>query len=51
MDYTFRIGSGLYWLSEYLYDTGGDTDFTNYDYNLILNKKALPYGQVLTLLA
>ncbi len=35
MDYTFPIGSGLYLLSEYLHDCGGNEDFHNYDYDLI----------------
>lgn len=45
MDYTFQIGSGLYWLSEYLYDSGGDTDFNNYDYNLVRNGERFTLGR------
>ncbi len=35
VDYTFPVGTGLYWMSEYLYDNSGEADFNNYDYDLV----------------
>lgn len=45
MDYTFPIGSGIYWLSEYLYDGGGETNFSNYDYSLIRSGERFTLGR------
>lgn len=35
-DYTFPINDGLYWLSEYYYDSSGVKDLYEYDYSLLL---------------
>ncbi|MEN8222379.1 MAG: hypothetical protein ABFR36_03885 [Acidobacteriota bacterium] len=35
MDYTFPIGKGVYWMSEYFFDGSGEPDHTEYDYELL----------------
>ncbi|MCK4890935.1 MAG: hypothetical protein KAS97_13450 [Candidatus Aminicenantes bacterium] len=45
VDYTFPIGSGLYWLSEYFYDNSGEVDFNNYDYDLVINGDRFTLGR------
>ncbi len=45
VDYTFPFGSGLYWMSEYLHDSGGEADFDNYDYDLITNGSRFTLGK------
>ena len=44
-DYTFPIGNGVYWLSEYYYDSSGEKDPLKYDYNLLLNGDRFTLGQ------
>jgi hypothetical protein len=42
-DYTFPLKRGLYWLNEYYYDSSGEREISNYDFESLL------YGQRFTL--
>ena len=38
-DYTFPLNRGLYWLNEFFYDSGGEEDIAQYDYDLLSSLK------------
>jgi len=44
-DYTFAIKNGLYWLNEFFFDSSGEKDSSNYDYNQILSGNRFTLGQ------
>lgn len=44
-DYTFAIKNGLYWLNEFFFDSSGENDSSNYDYNQILSGNRFTLGQ------
>ena len=44
-DYTFPIKNGLYWLNEFFFDSSGEKDSSNYDYNHILSGDRFTLGQ------
>lgn len=44
-DYTFPIRTGLYWLNEFFYDSGGAADMSEYDYELLLSGERFTLGR------
>jgi hypothetical protein len=44
-DYTFPIGTGIYWLNEYFYDSSGQTDSAFYDYTLLAEGNRFTLGR------
>ncbi len=44
-DYTFPLGRGLYWLSEFFYDTGGEKNRALYDYQKVLTGERFTLGR------
>ena len=34
-DYTFPVGNGIYWLNEFFFDSGGEKNTDNYNYDLL----------------
>lgn len=44
-DYTFPVKNGLYWLNEFFFDSSGEKDSSNYDYNQILSGNRFTLGQ------
>ena len=44
-DYTFPLQRGLYWLNEFYYDSGGEKDSSNYDYQGLLSGERFTLGQ------
>ncbi len=44
-DYTFPVGSGIYWLSEYYYDQSGQKDTSLYNYDLLLGGDRFTLGK------
>ena len=45
-DYTFPIGTGLYWLNEFFYDASGERDPLNYNYQLLTDGERFTLGQM-----
>ncbi|MDQ1353238.1 MAG: hypothetical protein QG657_3544 [Acidobacteriota bacterium] len=45
-DYTFPLKSGLYWLNEFFYDSGGGKNCSDYDFNLLLSGKRFTLGRL-----
>lgn len=44
-DYTFPLKRGLYWLNEFYYDSSGEEDSSNYDYQRLLSGERFTLGQ------
>jgi hypothetical protein len=44
-DYTFPIGNGLYWLNEFFYDTSGEENIENYNYELLSQGERFSLGR------
>jgi hypothetical protein len=44
-DYTFPLKRGLYWLNEFYYDSSGEEDSSNYDYQVLLSGERFTLGQ------
>jgi hypothetical protein len=44
-DYTFPLNTGLYWLNEFYYDSSGETDSSNYDFQLLFSGDRFTLGQ------
>jgi hypothetical protein len=44
-DYTFPLNRGLYWMSEFYYDSSGEKDSSNYDYQRLLPGDRFTLGQ------
>jgi len=44
-DYTFPIKNGLYWLNEFYYDSGGEKESSNYDFDLLFSGDRFTLGQ------
>jgi hypothetical protein len=44
-DYTFPLKRGLYWMSEFYYDSSGEKDSSNYDYQRLLSGDRFTLGQ------
>jgi hypothetical protein len=44
-DYTFPLNRGLYWMSEFYYDSSGEKDSSNYDYRRLLSGDRFTLGQ------
>jgi hypothetical protein len=44
-DYTFPLRNGLYWLSEFYYDSSGKKNSADYDYNLLFSGERFTLGQ------
>ena len=44
-DYTFPVGTGLYWLNEYFYDSSGQKDSSLYDYDLLVSGDRFTLGR------
>jgi len=44
-DYTFPLNRGLYWMSEFYYDSSGEKDSSNYDYQRLLSGDRFTLGQ------
>lgn len=44
-DYTFPIGNGLYWLNEFFYDSSGEPDSKNYNYDLLSSGDRFTLGR------
>jgi hypothetical protein len=44
-DYTFPLNRGLYWMSEFYYDSSGEKDSSNYDYRRLLPGDRFTLGQ------
>jgi hypothetical protein len=44
-DYTFPIKNGLYWLNEFYYDSSGEKESSNYDYELLVSGDRFTLGQ------
>lgn len=44
-DYTFPLKRGLYWLSEYFYDSSGETDSADYDIEGLLAGRRFTLGR------
>lgn len=45
IDYTFPVGSGIYWLSEYYYDQSGEKDTSLYNNDLLLEGDRFTLGR------
>ncbi|MCK4835381.1 MAG: hypothetical protein KAT17_02025 [Candidatus Aminicenantes bacterium] len=44
-DYTFPLGNGLYWLSEFFYDSSGADSIGEYDYELLYSGERFTLGR------
>jgi len=44
-DYTFPLKKGLYWLNEFYWDTSGEKDSSNYDYQGLISGERFTLGQ------
>jgi hypothetical protein len=44
-DYTFPLKRGLYWMNEFYYDSSGEKDSSNYDYQGLLAGERFTLGQ------
>lgn len=44
-DYTFPLKRGLYWMNEFYYDSSGERDSSNYDYQGLLAGERFTLGQ------
>lgn len=44
-DYTFPVSTGIYWLNEFFYDSGGEADHKNYNYELLFSGERFTLGQ------
>jgi hypothetical protein len=44
-DYTFPVNRGLYWSNEFYYDSSGETDSSNYDFQLLYSGDRFTLGQ------
>jgi len=44
-DYTFPVGTGLYWLSEYYYDSGGERSPEKYNYEILNSGERFTLGR------
>lgn len=44
-DYTFPINTGLYWLNEFYYDSGGARDMSEYDYDSLISGERFTLGR------
>ena len=44
-DYTFPLKRGLYWLNEFFYDSGGEKESSNYNFDLLLSGDRFTLGQ------
>ncbi|NIM12884.1 MAG: hypothetical protein GTO45_12225 [Candidatus Aminicenantes bacterium] len=44
-DYTFPVNRGLYWLNEFYYDSSGEKDSSNYDFQLLFSGDRFTLGQ------
>lgn len=44
-DYTFPLNRGIYWMNEFYYDSSGERDSSNYDYQRLLSGERFTLGQ------
>jgi hypothetical protein len=44
-DYTFPIKTGIYWLNEFYYDSGGEKDSSNYNFDLLYSGDRFTLGR------
>lgn len=44
-DYTLPVGTGIYWLNEFFYDSGGEAHYENYNYELLYSGERFTLGR------
>lgn len=44
-DYTFPVGTGIYWLTEYFYDSGGEKNIEEYNYEILGHGERFTLGR------
>jgi len=45
-DYTFPLKTGLYWMGEFFYDSSGEVEYSDYDYEKLFLEKRFTLGRI-----